>query len=975
MIKLNYFVKDGFMLKSVIFSVAVLFSFGELAAQKWEKINAIFRTQEGTPKFKEFKPSNSNGFQVQGEQPFLGISQRREELFSEPISSKMAATVATNGTYECIVYFTKEALNNSATRQTIISKWKAKRAEINSVYDQFFTARLSLKEMESLSEEESILFIDNPELQSLHRMKDDLSIPESGAAYLRDIGLNGTKFTGKGVIILVIDTGIDFKHYDFRNPVDKNKTRILAIWDQTLTPVAGENSPIGFTYGVEYLQEDLNGAIAGTKSVRTQDTDGHGTHVAGTAAGNGLGYASTQGNDVLRRFMGMAPEADIVAVQSFSGPTTTQTRLIDAITYARLISQRFGKPVVVNMSLGSILGPKDGKDPVSSAINSFAKSGPGRMVAISAGNSGNDSLHLGKNLSANETAQIQFQVPPPTNGGTHSGNFSVDVWVETNESFSATLTTPSGRTVLIPNSSNTTAAGTQEGVIQIFNNVYPPNNHREIYFSIENPTVGDWSLSFTVPSATRFDAYRSNSGTVRARVIGGDVSQSMAGGQAASEEGITVGSYQTRWIWPSIDGGNYTVSGSSDRRGNISTFSSLGPTRNGAPKPDISAPGEMIVSAFSSLASAPQSNIVAGGKHRVLRGTSMSCPHVAGALALLLQANPNRMSEEVKATLLQTANKDNFTTLSYNVTWGHGKLDAAEGVAQTLNSSAKLSLFTISYTATRGIPTRQFPLGRISGSAFVPDGLGLWFTAPEKSQLIGFTVDIERLSAIPLGTLVAEVYRNSTQRGLNLPGQFVGKVETPLALLSRRTRQFVSFHENPISFDSTGSYHLALKLSLPLSDSIGIGGDDGRYSQRSLILNGGTWYNFSEPESGLSSSFSFSNLHIRPIVATAENVTGTPIDNEQTIKPDVFELGQNYPNPFNPTTTIPILIRDLTDVDVELYDVVGRKIAVLIRESNKPPGFYLYQLNLSRFGLSTGVYIYRMKAGNAVQVKKMLYLK
>jgi hypothetical protein len=217
----------------------------------------------------------------------------------------------------------------------------------------------------------------------------------------------------------------------------------------------------------------------------------------------------------------------------------------------------------------------------------------------------------------------------------------------------------------------------------------------------------------------------------------------------------------------------------------------------------------------------------------------------------------------------------------------------------------------------------------------VPEGLGLWFTAPAKSQLVGFTVDVERLSAVPEGSLVAEVYRNSTQRGQNLPGQLMGKVETPLALLSRRTRQFVSFHKNPISFDSTGSYHLALKLSLPQSDSIGIGGDDGQYSQRSLILNGGTWYNFSEPASGLSGSFSFSNLHIRPIVATAENVTGTPIDNEQTIKPDVFSLGQNYPNPFNPSTTIPVLIRDETYFEVDLFDALGRKIAVLVSEINK----------------------------------------
>ena len=225
---------------------------------------------------------------------------------------------------------------------------------VQSILPKFVTAWASLYQISQLSEMAAVSYVDAPKIVLPNN---DVSVGSSGASLLNTGRLNNTIYKGDGVIVGVFDTGIDWKHLDFRNPSDTTKSRILKIWDQTITPITGEVSPTGLNYGVEYTQAQLNDELDGTPTgyVREKDLNGHGSHVAGTAAGNGAALSS-------RKYAGIAPNADIIVVKGGNGSFST-TDIINGLTYFQNLATSLGKPIVVNMSLGGQGGAHDGTNP------------------------------------------------------------------------------------------------------------------------------------------------------------------------------------------------------------------------------------------------------------------------------------------------------------------------------------------------------------------------------------------------------------------------------------------------------------------------------------------------------------------------------------------------------------------------------------------------------------------------------------
>ena len=190
------------------------------------------------------------------------------------------------------------------------------------------------------------------------------------------------KATGKGVIVAIMDTGIDYSHPMFIVPGSSPKqSRILKIWDQGLTPSSVSECPASTLmassatdrYGVEFGKTQIEAALNGGAALAHRDCDGHGTHVAGIAAG---GTNFSAGGDASR--VGVAPEADIVAVKYLYPPENIFYRrpdgsvgdkvlddalFRDAVIYCLRTARVLGKPIVINMSFGDNAEPGDGLDP------------------------------------------------------------------------------------------------------------------------------------------------------------------------------------------------------------------------------------------------------------------------------------------------------------------------------------------------------------------------------------------------------------------------------------------------------------------------------------------------------------------------------------------------------------------------------------------------------------------------------------
>lgn len=191
-----------------------------------------------------------------------------------------------------------------------------------------------------------------------------------------------TDYTGEGVVVGVVDSGIDYTHEDFKN--DDGTTRIISIWDHTVDGEDGYfNPPPGYSYGSEYTSSNIENGTNGVG--HHEDSDGHGSHVAGTAAGNGRAPVAGGAGDYT--YTGVAPEAGIIMVKyDFENEKNRNSSdcLIDGINYIFTKAEELGMSAVVNLSLGTDYGPHDGSTLEERAIDELI--GPGKIIVAAAGN-------------------------------------------------------------------------------------------------------------------------------------------------------------------------------------------------------------------------------------------------------------------------------------------------------------------------------------------------------------------------------------------------------------------------------------------------------------------------------------------------------------------------------------------------------------------------------------------------------------
>ena len=575
------------------------------------------------------------------------------------VTSKGAQTM-----YSCIIY-TK-----------MPEKLKAEGILVQSQLPNFVTALVSVEDIERLLQLPYVTSIMAPTFDELHN---DVSRAQSGASLLQDGAFNNTAYIGSGVLVGVYDTGIDWKHPDFRDATDQTKSRIYSIWDQTLTPQGTENSPAGFATGVEYTRAQIEDELDGSPAnfVRETDTNGHGTHVAGTAAGNGAALAD-------KRHKGFAPDADIVFVKGGNGSFPT-TNTINALTYFQNVATALNKPIVVNMSIGGQVSAHDGTSSHEVAVDNFTSSGPGRVVVIAAGNDYGDNIHKKVDIASNATGTYTFTVSSNTSA---ASIFSFLMYANDNSPVTAKLTAPDGQQY----TSNITTTNTFNilgGALtaKMYNYWSTSNNKRYVQMIISRVAgstadcQGTYTLEITnngtQPISTHGWLY--SEGVATTLVDGNN--EYIVGSPGNATSAITVAAYLGRASWYST-GGYYTLT----PQESISAFSSQGPRTDGFQKPEIAASGQNVISARSSNSTPSSTSIITGTSHYFTnQGTSMSSPGVAGAVALLLQANPALTADAVKSRLTLNARKDAATGNVPNTRWGAGKLDIYKAVTDELN--------------------------------------------------------------------------------------------------------------------------------------------------------------------------------------------------------------------------------------------------------------------------------------------------
>ncbi len=484
-----------------------------------------------------------------------------------------------------------------------------------------------------------------------------------------------TTYTGKGVIVGIVDHGFEYAHINFQD--SEGNLRVKRIWEQTWegTP------PEGFTYGNELkTPEDI---IAAGFDAKSEDRVGHGAHVAGIAAGSD--------NNRNNKYYGVAPEAELVFV---SIDLESDVALINSLQYIYDYATEQGKPCVVNFSLGTYNGPHDGTSTFD--VLSSEMQGEGRLLVGAIGNDGSSPMHVDADLnSASDTlkAMIDFKYADYSN---------IIVWGEEGEDIGVQIVLVNRTTrkeiyasEILKASANTTVQANDfnlsnvEGSITIVAEESSALNGKpnfDIVLDLYRFKINGASFAIKVFGKGKVHAWSDalTSYFLLTTLPGWELGTD---NYTASEVGgtgkriISVGSYTSHS--PHV----------SQRYGDVSSFSSKGPTVDERRKPDVLAPGSVITSSLPGTPNVLQSmpivheNEVDGKKYYYgnMSGTSQAAPFVTGVLALWLQANPDLTPEMVKEVLEHNSIRDGFYGNEVpNNTFGAGKINAFAGLTYIL---------------------------------------------------------------------------------------------------------------------------------------------------------------------------------------------------------------------------------------------------------------------------------------------------
>ena len=567
----------------------------------------------------------------------------RASLEATPVernaSDDLSTGSSSDGFWDLIVLYT-------GSPQTLQNEFPS--SSFTFLLGNYAIVKISEDDIPSLAAFPQVIYIERPrqlffEIVSA-RQASCLSAIQENSSY----GL-----TGKGILISVIDSGIDYAHPDFCNP-DKT-TRLVALWDQTILadPSAGRFAPAGYSQGTLFSPEQINAALQADtfeqrmELVPSTDVTGHGTHVAGIAAGNGRASGGL--------YRGIAPESSLLAVKLGSPdpkgfPNTIE--LMQAVDFSVRYAIEHTVPLVINLSFGNTYGSHSGTSLLETYLDYVSNLGRINIV-VGSGNEGNNGGHASARLASLESARIEFAV------GNYESSLSIQIWKNYWDDIRFQLTPPGlGTSFKIPNQPGSWrfSFGTTQ-ILVYYGLPSPYSLYQEIAIDLlprrDYISGGVWFFTAEARSVIEgiIDLW------MPAAAIRGTATQFLT---PTTETTLTI---------PSTAGNVITVGAYDSSTNTLAPFSGRGYTWNtGQVKPDLVAPGVDITSC------------AVGGGYESRSGTSMAAPFVSGSCALLMQwgilqnNDPFLYGEKMKAYLIRGARQLPFSVSYPNPQSGYGAL-------------------------------------------------------------------------------------------------------------------------------------------------------------------------------------------------------------------------------------------------------------------------------------------------------------